>query len=91
MLGIIEIKGEVPKQLVVKKALTYKGGFFYIKFKVENNKEDLDLLFDIFGTHLSDCFSGLREQPKELFDDEVILNEEQTIYYDYQTNEITIR
>jgi hypothetical protein len=89
MLGIIEIKGETPKQSVVKKTVTYKGGFFYIKFKIEN-EEDFGLLFDIFWVHMNDRFSGFSETPK--FDNhEVTLNKEQTIYYDYQTNEITIR
>lgn len=90
MLGIIEIKGETPTSSFNKKTITYKGGFFYIKFKLEKT-EDLDLLMDIFAVHLSDCFSGLREEPKELFDGGLILNKEQTIYYDYQTNEISVR
>jgi hypothetical protein len=83
MLGIIEIKGETP-------TWDGLGGFSYIKFKIEN-KEDLDVLFEIFYLHMNDCFSGLSEEPEALFEDGIILNKEQTMYYDYQTNEITIR
>lgn len=83
MLGIIEIKGETPKR-------DNLGGFYYIKFKIEN-KEDLELLFEIFYLHMNDCFSGFSEEPKALFEDGVTLNKEQTMYYDYQSNEITIR
>lgn len=90
MLGIIEIKGESPTSSFNKKNVTHEGGFSYIKFKIEN-KEDLDILFEIFYLHMNDCFSGLSEEPKALFEDGVILNKEQTMYYDYQTNEITIR
>lgn len=83
MLGIIEIKGETP-------TWDGLGGFFYIKFKLEKT-EDLDLLFDVFAVHVNDFFSGFREEPKALFENGVTLNKEETMYYDYQTNEITIR
>jgi hypothetical protein len=89
MLGIIEIEGEEPKQSVVKKTITYKGGFFYIKFKVESAK-DFDLLWDIFWVHMNDYFSGFSKTPK-FENNKLTLNEEQTIYYDYQTNEINIK
>lgn len=88
MLGIIEIKGETPTSSFNKKVVTYKGGFFYIKFKIEN-KKDFDLLWDIFWVHMNDCFSGFSEEPK-FENHEVVVNEEQTIYYDYQKNEIDI-
>ena len=88
MLGIIEIKGETPKAVFNKKVVNHEGGFFYIKFKVEKI-EDLDLLWDIFWIHMNDCFSGFSEEPK-FENNKVIVNEEQTIYYDYQKNEIDI-
>jgi hypothetical protein len=88
MLGIIEIKGETPTSSFYKKVVTHEGGYFYIKFKIEN-KKDFDLLWEIFWVHMNDCFSGFSEEQK--FDkNKVTFNEEQTIYYDYQTNEITI-
>jgi hypothetical protein len=81
MLGIIEIKGETP-------TWDGLGGFFYIKFKVEKI-EDLDLLWEIFWVHMNDFFSGFSEEPK-FENNKVIVNEEQTIYYDYQKNEIDV-
>ena len=81
MLGIIEIKGETP-------TWDGLGGFFYIKFKVEKI-EDLDLLWEIFWVHMNDFFSGLSKEPK-FENNKVVVNEEQTIYYDYQKNEIDI-
>jgi hypothetical protein len=88
MLGIIEIEGKSPKQSVVKKTTTYEGGFLYIKFKIEN-EEDFGLLFDIFWIYMSDWFGGFSEFPKYI-NDKAVVNKEQTIYYDYQKNEIDI-
>lgn len=88
MLGIIEIKGETPKQSILKKTIIHKGGFFYIKFKIEN-EEDSDLLMDIFWVHFSYWFNGLSIEPN-IGDTKATLNKEQTIYYDYQANTINI-
>ena len=88
MLGIIEIKGETPKQSILKNTIIHKGGFFYIKFKIEN-EEDVDLLMDIFWVHFFYEFSGLDIEPNFEVTG-AILNKEQTIYYDYQTNTINI-
>ena len=88
MLGIIEIKGETPKQSILKKTIIHKGGFFYIKFKIEN-KEDVDLLMDIFWVHIYERFSGLSVEPNWGVTG-ATLNKEQTIYYDYETNLINI-
>jgi hypothetical protein len=84
MLGIIEIKRKTPKDI------NQTGGFLFIKFKIEN-KEDLDLLMDIFWEYMNSTFCGLSdEKTPEHIDMEVTINKEETIYYDYQAGSINI-